>query len=383
MEEEEEEVQEELEEQKVSAGPQEILPPPTDLLLLIWSWRAPPNKHCTTHKKEMDDARSRVGPRGPAAPRAASRRRSGRRVASLKLTLDQRNTPSDIRRSEGHRLSEQQQDPEQEPPPGPVSDPFPSLSLGCSSAFTSHTLRDVKVREAGRGRAETRRMSASEETDGLRPRYGSVLDHVERLTAEEMDEQRQQNMAYEYLCHLEEAKRGSGVKEEVLCETGSDCTPRFLLWWTDTDRHRQTQTDTDTDRHRQTQTDTDRHRQTQTDTDRHRHRQTQTDTDTDTDRHRQTQTQTDTDRHRHRQTQTDTDIDRHRHRLLQFMSSSRRVCPPADESVLQQTCLSSSRRVCPPADLSVLQQTSLPALPETLSELWRQSPGALYPSVFV
>ncbi|XP_034756385.1 ras GTPase-activating-like protein IQGAP1 [Etheostoma cragini] len=50
-------------------------------------------------------------------------------------------------------------------------------------------------------------MSTSDETDGLRPRYGSVLDGVERLTAEEMDEQRQQNMAYEYLCHLEEAKR--------------------------------------------------------------------------------------------------------------------------------------------------------------------------------
>ncbi|XP_075893447.1 ras GTPase-activating-like protein IQGAP1 [Nelusetta ayraudi] len=50
-------------------------------------------------------------------------------------------------------------------------------------------------------------MSASDEADGLRPRYGSVLDGVERLTAEEMDERRQQNMAYEYLCHLEEAKR--------------------------------------------------------------------------------------------------------------------------------------------------------------------------------
>uniref|UniRef100_A0A1A8GRW6 IQ motif containing GTPase activating protein 1 n=1 Tax=Nothobranchius korthausae TaxID=1143690 RepID=A0A1A8GRW6_9TELE len=50
-------------------------------------------------------------------------------------------------------------------------------------------------------------MSTSDETDGPRPRYGSVLDGVERLTAEEMDEQRQQNMAYEYLCHLEEAKR--------------------------------------------------------------------------------------------------------------------------------------------------------------------------------
>ncbi|TSK20028.1 Ras GTPase-activating-like protein IQGAP1 [Bagarius yarrelli] len=37
----------------------------------------------------------------------------------------------------------------------------------------------------------------------------TVLDGVERLTAEEMDERRQQNMAYEYLCHLEEAKRPS------------------------------------------------------------------------------------------------------------------------------------------------------------------------------
>ncbi|KAJ8247480.1 hypothetical protein GJAV_G00246910 [Gymnothorax javanicus] len=50
-------------------------------------------------------------------------------------------------------------------------------------------------------------MSTSEEADGFRPRYGSVLDGVERLTAEEMDERRQQNMAYEYLCHLEEAKQ--------------------------------------------------------------------------------------------------------------------------------------------------------------------------------
>uniref|UniRef100_A0A6Q2YP45 IQ motif containing GTPase activating protein 1 n=1 Tax=Esox lucius TaxID=8010 RepID=A0A6Q2YP45_ESOLU len=37
--------------------------------------------------------------------------------------------------------------------------------------------------------------------------FPAVLDGVERLTAEEMDERRQQNMAYEYLCHLEEAKR--------------------------------------------------------------------------------------------------------------------------------------------------------------------------------
>ncbi|XP_069483550.1 ras GTPase-activating-like protein IQGAP2 isoform X2 [Ambystoma mexicanum] len=40
----------------------------------------------------------------------------------------------------------------------------------------------------------------------LRPRYGSIVDD-ERLSAEEMDERRHQNIAYEYLCHLEEAKR--------------------------------------------------------------------------------------------------------------------------------------------------------------------------------
>ena len=30
---------------------------------------------------------------------------------------------------------------------------------------------------------------------------------LNRYSAEEMDEQRQQNIAYEYLCHLEEAKK--------------------------------------------------------------------------------------------------------------------------------------------------------------------------------
>uniref|UniRef100_A0A8C9EQB7 IQ motif containing GTPase activating protein 1 n=1 Tax=Pavo cristatus TaxID=9049 RepID=A0A8C9EQB7_PAVCR len=39
--------------------------------------------------------------------------------------------------------------------------------------------------------------------EGVEP---AVLDN-ERLTAEEMDERRRQNVAYEYLCHLEEAKR--------------------------------------------------------------------------------------------------------------------------------------------------------------------------------
>uniref|UniRef100_A0A670ZGU6 IQ motif containing GTPase activating protein 1 n=1 Tax=Pseudonaja textilis TaxID=8673 RepID=A0A670ZGU6_PSETE len=38
------------------------------------------------------------------------------------------------------------------------------------------------------------------------PLLAAVLDN-ERMTAEEMDERRRQNVAYEYLCHLEEAKR--------------------------------------------------------------------------------------------------------------------------------------------------------------------------------
>lgn len=35
----------------------------------------------------------------------------------------------------------------------------------------------------------------------------SPHDLDDRLTAEEMDEQRRQNVAYQYLCRLEEAKR--------------------------------------------------------------------------------------------------------------------------------------------------------------------------------
>ncbi|KAM6391535.1 ras GTPase-activating-like protein IQGAP2 isoform 2-T2 [Rhynochetos jubatus] len=49
-----------------------------------------------------------------------------------------------------------------------------------------------------------------------RPCYGSIVDD-ERLSAEEMDERRRQNIAYEYLCHLEEAKRWMEIclKEEL------------------------------------------------------------------------------------------------------------------------------------------------------------------------
>ncbi|XP_029431113.1 ras GTPase-activating-like protein IQGAP2 isoform X2 [Rhinatrema bivittatum] len=49
-------------------------------------------------------------------------------------------------------------------------------------------------------------MHHEEKPSLLRPRYGSIVDD-ERLSAEEMDERRRQNIAYEYLCHLEEAKR--------------------------------------------------------------------------------------------------------------------------------------------------------------------------------
>lgn len=46
---------------------------------------------------------------------------------------------------------------------------------------------------------------------------GRARTAYERLTAEEMDEQRRQNVAYQYLCRLEEAKRWMEVclKEEL------------------------------------------------------------------------------------------------------------------------------------------------------------------------
>jgi len=36
---------------------------------------------------------------------------------------------------------------------------------------------------------------------------GENIGGCSRSSAEEMDEKRQQNIAYEYLCHLEEAKK--------------------------------------------------------------------------------------------------------------------------------------------------------------------------------
>lgn len=39
------------------------------------------------------------------------------------------------------------------------------------------------------------------------PLFVTAIVDDERLSAEQMDERRRQNIAYEYLCHLEEAKQ--------------------------------------------------------------------------------------------------------------------------------------------------------------------------------
>ena len=48
-----------------------------------------------------------------------------------------------------------------------------------------------------------------------------------RLTAEEMDLQRQENIAYEYLCHLEEAKVYVEFCSAVFCV---ECVDSWLCW---------------------------------------------------------------------------------------------------------------------------------------------------------
>ncbi|XP_036835837.1 ras GTPase-activating-like protein IQGAP1 isoform X2 [Oncorhynchus mykiss] len=59
-------------------------------------------------------------------------------------------------------------------------------------------------------------MYYEEKANSHKPRYGTIQDD-ERISAEEMDERRRQNIAYEYLCHLEEAKRWmeACVEEEL------------------------------------------------------------------------------------------------------------------------------------------------------------------------
>ena len=75
----------------------------------------------------------------------------------------------------------------------------------------------------------------------------AVLDGVERLTAEEMDERRQQNMAYEYLCHLEEAKRWERERERdiaglyallsAVVTPYNTLTPAHMWMWPHGDSH--------------------------------------------------------------------------------------------------------------------------------------------------
>ncbi|KAK6313278.1 hypothetical protein J4Q44_G00166250 [Coregonus suidteri] len=59
-------------------------------------------------------------------------------------------------------------------------------------------------------------MNYEEKANSHKPRYGTIQDD-ERISAEEMDERRRQNIAYEYLCHLEEAKQWmeACVEEEL------------------------------------------------------------------------------------------------------------------------------------------------------------------------
>ncbi|XP_071259041.1 ras GTPase-activating-like protein IQGAP2 isoform X1 [Salvelinus alpinus] len=59
-------------------------------------------------------------------------------------------------------------------------------------------------------------MYYEEKANSHKPRYGTIQDD-ERISAEEMDERRRQNIAYEYLCHLEEAKQWmeACVEEEL------------------------------------------------------------------------------------------------------------------------------------------------------------------------
>lgn len=63
------------------------------------------------------------------------------------------------------------------------------------------------------------------------PGSPAVLDGVERLTAEEMDERRQQNMAYEYLCHLEEAKRYEAFIPTGIAVFRSHGPCTWWFWW--------------------------------------------------------------------------------------------------------------------------------------------------------
>ena len=84
-----------------------------------------------------------------------------------------------------------------------------------------NSLRMIKnnsVNDNSNGSCNRIRNSSSFDAEALDNADESSLS---RYSAEEMDEQRQQNIAYEYLCHLEEAKKWieTCIREELPCTT--------------------------------------------------------------------------------------------------------------------------------------------------------------------
>lgn len=83
---------------------------------------------------------------------------------------------------------------------------------GAGSTSVTGVPTRAALRDGGRG-SEPGLSGSSFSAMALCPALPSLTDLVplpssdERLTAEEMDEQRRQNVAYQYLCRLEEAKR--------------------------------------------------------------------------------------------------------------------------------------------------------------------------------
>lgn len=58
--------------------------------------------------------------------------------------------------------------------------------------------------------------------------FPTAIVDDERLSAEEMDERRRQNIAYEYLCHLEEAKQWVQFEQNVLLPYTTDRFPAVV-----------------------------------------------------------------------------------------------------------------------------------------------------------
>ena len=74
---------------------------------------------------------------------------------------------------------------------------YESLNIFANGGQTHHVI----------GNHTTMRPSVSLQGMSPDPSGGMSPASLTRVSAEEMDEIRQQNIAYEYLCHLEEAKK--------------------------------------------------------------------------------------------------------------------------------------------------------------------------------